>query len=535
MWWRNWWEAVRDPFDPVPRRLWKALVLFLVGLLMIFVVWPRVRIEWLALDLQANPGSPTARAAAWRLGELGRPARSALRPLIEVLDFGPIEQPAPSETQRSTTVHQIGPLSVEAALAIRKIGAPDTVDELLRRMLDCRRSESGEGTGAARLYIALQNAADLQPEPAANPSTAVANVVEVLRDSRNPDTCQVLLNWLHARSLVGPEMDSQGRIQAVLTDCLTRLHATSAARLLIAWAEQDAAVVPIILDEERRRFREHPRNFTSTGVLYQPIRGRENRTIRDSLPWLMQELSGPDAPLIVRLLAECYWFDRQQDDRYRREPRRAELLLKSFGEALADERSPVRRGTLQILTRIAGTNPADEPPFDSEMIDRVTQLLADEAPAVRLAAAEALWTISHQAEPGLGELLAGLESDDADARNIAGQFFEGIGPRDAWATAALTDRLESSSPVARIALMKSLAAMGSAARSAVPAVTAMLTVDDQPTLKAAIDSLAAFGPAAHEALPRLWDVFLASEDVEVRRLANTAMSKIDPKRRLPQP
>lgn len=64
MWWRNWWEAARDPYDPVPRRLWKALILLAVGLFGIYVVWPRVRIEWLVINLHANPDSPTAREAA---------------------------------------------------------------------------------------------------------------------------------------------------------------------------------------------------------------------------------------------------------------------------------------------------------------------------------------------------------------------------------------------------------------------------------------------------------------------------------------
>lgn len=532
MWWRNWWEAARDPFDPVPRRLWKALVLLVVGLFGIYVVWPGVRIEWLVVNLHANPESPTAREAAWRLGELGSTARHALPPLIEALDSGPIEQPISDE---STHTHQIGLLSVEAAQAIRKIGDPQTVAELHQRMMECRSSESAEGVGAARLYIALKNARGLHASSQADAAADISEVFDVLKDSRNATTCSLLLNWLYARSLVGPDIDHDGRFKPILIDCLSRLHVSAAAMILIAWAEQDPSVIPVILDDERRQYREKPQDFTSSGVLYLPIHGRENATIRQSLPLLTDELEGPDAPMIVRLLAESYWFDRQQDDRYRRQPRRADVLLDHLRTSLRDARGPVRRGSAQVLTRISETAADDAEQsgavFGAKILDPLELLLKDQDQAVRLASAVALWRIRHQAEPGLGELLAGLESTDDESKSLAAAFFRGLSPHDAWAAPALTSHLPSESSAARVTLLQGLAALGPEARESIPSIIATLDTDDEKTLRAAVDSLAAFGPEAREALPQLWDVFLNSEDVDIRRLANTAMAKIDPNRR----
>lgn len=290
MWWRNWWEAARDPYDPVPRRLWKALILLAVGLFGIYVVWPRVRIEWLVINLHANPDSPTAREAAWRLGELGSTARGALPPLIEALDAGPIEQSKADHPSRS---QHIGSLSVEAAQAIRKIGDPQTVAELHQRMMECRHAESDEGLGAARLYIALKNAGGVHAGPHPDAAADIAEVFDILQDSRNSATCNVLLNWLHARSLVSPAIDHDGRLKPILVDCLSRLHVSAAARILVAWAEQDPAVIPVILDEERRQYREQPQSFVSSGVLYQPIHGAENATIRNALPLLTDDSKAP--------------------------------------------------------------------------------------------------------------------------------------------------------------------------------------------------------------------------------------------------
>lgn len=532
MWWRNWWEAARDPFDPVPRRLWKALILLAVGLFGIYFVWPRVRIEWLVVNLHANPDSPAAREAAWRLGELGSTARGALPPLIEALDSGPIEQPISEE---STHTRQIGLLSVEAAQAIRKIGDPRTVAELHRRMMECRNSDSDEGLGAARLYIALKNARGLHAGSQADAAADISEVFDVLKGSRNATTCSLLLNWLYARSLVSPEVDHDGRIKPILIDCLSRLHVSAAAMILIAWAEQDPSVVPVILDDERRQYRERPQDFTSSGVLYLPIRGRENGTVRQSLPLLTDELEGPDAPMIVRLLAECYWYDRQQDDRYRRQPRRADVLGDHLRNSLRDARGPVRRGSTQILTRISEIAADDAEQsgamFDAEILDRLELLLKDQDQTVRLASAVALWRIRQQAEPGLVELLAGLESTDDESKKLARAFFHGLSPHDAWAAGALTAHLPSESSAARVAVLQGLAALGPEARESIPSIVATLDTDDEKTLKAAVDSLAAFGPEAREALPQLWDVFLNSEDVDIRRLANTAMAKIDPNRR----
>ncbi len=532
MWWRNWWEAARDPYDPVPRRLWKALILLVVGLFGIYVVWPRVRIEWLVVNLHANPDSPTAREAAWRLGELGSTARGALPPLIEALDAGPIEQLSPDD---STHSHQIGLLSVEAAQAIRKIGDPQTVGELHQRMMECRNSESDEGVGAARLYIALKNARGLHASSQADATADISEVFDVLKDSRNATTCSLLLNWLHARSLVSPDIDHDGRFKLVLIDCLSRLHVSAAAMILIAWAEQDPSVVPVILDEERRQYREHSQDFATSGVLYQPIRGRENETIRQSLPLLTAELEGPDAPMIVRLLAESYWFEMQQDNRYRRQPPRADALLEYLRQSLRDERGPVRRGTAQVLTRIAETDAygAEQTgaEFDAEILGRLELLLTDRDQTVRLASAVALWKIRQQPEPGLGELLAGLESTDDESKGIAAAFFRGLSPQDAWAARALTAHLQSESSAARVAVLQGLAALGPEARESIPSIIAALDTDDENSLKAAVGSLAAFGPEAREALPQLWEVFLNSDDVDIRRLANTAMAKIDPNRR----
>lgn len=533
MWWRNWWEAVRDPFDPVPRRLWKALVLLAVGLFGIYVVWPRIRIEWLVVNLHANPDSQTAREAAWRLGEIGSTARDALPSLIEALDAGPIEQPAADSSSRT---HQIGLLSVEAAQAIRKIGDPETVALLHRRMMECRDSDSDEGVGATRLYIALKNAAGVQAGGRSDDNVDVAEVFDVLRDSRNALTCNLLLSWLNARSLVSPDIDPDGQLKAILIDCLNRLQIAAAARILVAWAEHDPAVVPVILDEERRQYRAHSQDFASSGVLYQPIHGQENATIRQSLPLLTAELDGPDAPMIIRLLAECFWFDRQQDERYRRQPPRAEVLLEYFRKSLSDENATVRQGAAQILTRIAETASDDgsqqtAPLFDSEILARLEHLLNDPHQPARLAASVALWRIRQQAEPGLTELLAGLESPHETSKTLAAAFFRGLGPHDAWAVSALTAHLQSASSTARVAILRGLAALGPAARDSIPAIIATLDADDEETLMAAVECLAAFGPDAREALPRLWDVFLNSEDVDIRRLANTAMAKIDPSRR----
>ncbi|WLD13523.1 HEAT repeat domain-containing protein [Planctellipticum variicoloris] len=533
MWWRNWWEAVRDPFDPVPRRLWKALVLLAVGLFGIYVVWPRVRIEWLVVNLHANPDSQTAREAAWRLGEIGNTARGALPSLIEALDAGPIEQPAADSSSRT---HQIGLLSVEAAQAIRKIGDPETVALLHRRMIACRDSDSDAGAGAARLYIALNNAGGVQAGNRSAADIDVAEVFDVLRDSRNALTCNLLLSWLNARSLVSPDMDPDGQLKAILIDCLNRLQIAAAARILVAWAEHDPAVVPVILDEECRQYRAHSQDFTSSGVLYQPIHGRENATIRESLPLLTTELDGPDAPMIVRLFAECFWFDRQQDERYRRQPPRAEVLLEYFRTSLSHEKATVRQGAAQILTRIAETAADDDahqsaPLFDAEILARLEHLLNDPDPPVRLAASVALWKIRQQAEPGLTELLAGLESPHEASQTLAAAFFRGLGPHDAWAVSALTAHLQSTSTTVRVAILRGLAVLGPSARDSIPAIIATLDSDDEETLTAAVECLAAFGPDASEALPRLWDVFLNSDDVDIRRLANTAMAKIDPNRR----
>lgn len=539
MWWRNWWEAARDPYDPVPRRIWKALILAAVGLVGVYFVWPRVRLEWLVMDLYANPASPTAREAAWRLGEIGRTAEGALRPLITVLDLGPIEQPASADPAGPTSVHQIGPLSVEAAEAIRKIGSPETAEELLRRLKECRNSVDGAGVGAARLYIALQNAGDLRAGPEAGDAAVVSEVFDVLRDSQNAPICSVLLNWLHARSLVSPDMDRDERIKTVLIDCVSRLRIEAAGRILVAWAEQDPSVVPVILEEERRAYREHPQDFTSSGVLYQPIRGRENATIRRSLPLMTRELRGPDAPLIVRLLAETYWFESRQDEHYRREPPRAEVLAEYLRQTLWDDEPRVRQGVAQTLTRIAETaeGGVDAVHFltDGPIPIRLEALLTDQDQPVRLASAVALWKIRQLSEPGLEELLAGLDSGDAAARAIAGEFFLELGPRDAWAVAALVGRLDDGGSAARVAILQSLAAIGPSARKSIPAIVASLKSEDARTVQAAIGSLAEFGPDAREAIAPLWEVFLNSEDVEIRRQANLAMSKIDPGRRNGKP
>jgi HEAT repeat protein len=215
--------------------------------------------------------------------------------------------------------------------------------------------------------------------------------------------------------------------------------------------------------------------------------------------------------------------------------RRCQTLIEDMGDkavpafaaALSDPDARIRRAAAENLRRLKrGAAPAAAD---------LAKALTDADPAVRKAAIEALAAIGPQsaralaaagpqAAAALPVLIAALDSPDAELRRSAFGALALMGPAAATAVDPLLRHFDANPSEASEALQH----IGSAAASAVPALTAKLNHDDSIVRRCAASVLGAIGAPAASAVPALVRS-CGDSDQAVRQASLGALNTISPR------
>lgn len=161
-------------------------------------------------------------------------------------------------------------------------------------------------------------------------------------------------------------------------------------------------------------------------------------------------------------------------------------------------------------------------PKAAEAVPKLTELLADEAPAVRSHAARALGMIGEAAQPAVPKLVKLVADRNQLVRREAVMALGKIKPGPKIGVPLMARLLRDADPAVRVRAMSALADQG---KAAVPFLTKAL--EDEDTCYWACLVLADIGPDAAEAVPALAKC-IAHEKPEVAREAVLALGKIGP-------
>ena len=154
---------------------------------------------------------------------------------------------------------------------------------------------------------------------------------------------------------------------------------------------------------------------------------------------------------------------------------------------------------------------------------RLTELLGDRSPHVRLSAAAALLQIDLKESHALEVLARGLASSDLAERRDAAEFIGLAGPAAAPLAGKLAVAVKDPEESVRIAALHAISTLGPTAAQAAGAVAPLL--DDPGLAIDAADALGCIGRGRRPALKRLAKM-LSSDQPAVRWAAVRAMSQI---------
>jgi HEAT repeat protein/lysophospholipase L1-like esterase len=155
------------------------------------------------------------------------------------------------------------------------------------------------------------------------------------------------------------------------------------------------------------------------------------------------------------------------------------------------------------------------PAFELSSLAELLRALDDPASGVRAAAATALARAGEDARPAGPALVARLDDPDENVRLRAADALVAIGPSPTWLP-RLIELLEQEASPAQAVAARVVAAMGPAAREAVPSLVAAIGESDDVTRSAIALALAQIGPDARAAVPALLAVMAGQGEARFR-------------------
>ncbi len=161
-------------------------------------------------------------------------------------------------------------------------------------------------------------------------------------------------------------------------------------------------------------------------------------------------------------------------------------------------------------------------PAAAGWLPKLLELLHDREPAVRATAASSLPYVAPSAEEMVHVLVAALQDEEYEVQSAASRALAVIGKA---AAAAIGDALQPGSQAGRMACVRALSYLESAAIDAVPALSEALHDANEEVSEFTARVLGDMGPAASRAVPSLIEV-LSNAQESVRRSAARALGKI---------
>ncbi|MHC4504183.1 MAG: sister chromatid cohesion protein PDS5, partial [Planctomycetota bacterium] len=248
-------------------------------------------------------------------------------------------------------------------------------------------------------------------------------------------------------------------------------------------------------------------------------RGRETRPALERLRGVLTDEYAPTRAAAVSALGEIAYHVKADLD--------VRLIVRALIEALKDEAAPVRVAAVSALGSIASHLTLAETDLDARPL---TEALTDEAAPVRVAAVSALGTIAADAvrrqteldiRPLAQRLMEALTDKDALVRKQAAQDLEETGAKAA--VPSLLRALKDGSEDVRAAAASALSEIVPDTPDAVGPLAEAL--EDSRVAETAADTLAKMGRAARSAIPALARA-LGNEDDYVRKCAAYALGEI---------
>jgi HEAT repeat protein len=196
---------------------------------------------------------------------------------------------------------------------------------------------------------------------------------------------------------------------------------------------------------------------------------------------------------------------------------------KAVPRAIAALQKPeLRELAVRVLTRLG--------PKCADAVQPLIELLPDAEPDLRADIHLALAAIGPAAAPATETLVAGLASDEPRIRHTAMRALNNIGPGAAAAQEALLGLLDDQksvdAAVAAWALTAIAAEDAQVVARVLPVLQQRLQSPDAEVRGRSIDALAALGPAAREALPQLMKTAQHDDRAAVRAAALAAVKQI---------
>jgi HEAT repeat protein len=164
----------------------------------------------------------------------------------------------------------------------------------------------------------------------------------------------------------------------------------------------------------------------------------------------------------------------------------------------------------------------------------ITRMLSRPELVTRIAAAQALGTMAHDAKPAVPDLIKALGDREPLCRQIVAQALGHIGERTETVP-ALSRTLKDDDAAVRASAAGGLGLMKEDARDAVNALRTRLDEEKEPVVQAAlIWALGEIGPAAKSSLPSLEQI-VKKEGEELKKMAQDAIEKINKKPKVGRP
>jgi HEAT repeat protein len=209
------------------------------------------------------------------------------------------------------------------------------------------------------------------------------------------------------------------------------------------------------------------------------VAGRLGVTASSLVPLLVDRLSDEDK-LVVRSAASALG-DVGSD---------ADLVLPELQKLLADDSASVRAIALSALMEFG--------PLANKTIPAVCQMINDDSTIVRAAAARALGQIGLGSQQAVQALMDAIDDSHGGVTIPAANSLSQLGATAVPALERLLDK-----PEYRDLAVTVLGEIGPAAKTAVPALVALLKSEDEKLRRESFIALATIGPAATFAVPEL--------------------------------